>query len=227
MAVDEPDAETDDAAPGGDLQLADAEEYVIKQRCEAILDARQQALDLLSNYHTLRQQASNEREDGEIQSSVASTVWQFAYEAKHLLQQTDAGQQVWTDEQLGTWELSTPSVNGDVRRVREYRVKGRGTVRDGPPVIPIVGVREYVDLAPPVTVQAVAEVVPGDRRAPRPETRTVAEQQSPPREILVTVFDAVDGVVSDLGLAPEVKPAREEAAFDYEDLLDNDAPDRD
>ena len=57
------------------------------------------------------------------------------------------------------------------------------------------------------------------QHSPTPEQRTVSYRDSPPREILVEVFDAVDGVISDLGLAPEVQPADDDAKVDYEDLI--------
>jgi hypothetical protein len=215
MAADETDTDIDDA---GELELEGAREYVIKQRCEDIIEARRQALDALAKYHALRQEASTQSDIKELNTHVAGQVWQFAFESKTLLSQTGAGETVWEQEDLGRWRLGEPQVSEEIRRIDRYRVQGRAPT-DQTPTLRLVGVREFVDLSPPVTVEATAEVVPSGTHSPMPETRTVTYREAPPRDILVAVFEAVDGVVSDLGLAPEVNDATDDGEFDYEDLI--------
>jgi len=205
-------------ADAGELELEGAREYVIKQRCEEILGARQQALDALAKYHALQQEAAGQSDIEELNTHVAGKVWQFAFESKRLLSQTEVGEIVWDREELGHWSLGQPDVDPEIREVKQYCVAGR-TPTGQVPTIHLVGVKEFVDLAPPVTVEIIAEVLPSGVHAPTPEKRTLRYQETPPREILVNAFDAVDGVVSELGLAPEVQPAEDDAKVDYEEIL--------
>jgi hypothetical protein len=205
-------------ADAGELELEGAREYVIKQRCEEILKARQQAIEALSKYHALRHEASGQSDIEELNTHVAGQVWQFAFECKRLLSQTETGKAVWEHEDLGHWSLGDPDVDAEIRRIDQYRVQGRAPTMQTP-TIHLVGVREFVDLAPPVSVEVIGEVLPSGVHAPTPEKRTLTYQETPPRRILVNVFDAVDGVVSELGLAPEVQPAEDDAKVDYEEIL--------
>jgi len=217
MATEESDPQS--GSTDDELELEGAREFVIKERCEDILEARRKALDALSKYHSLRQEAAHHGDVEELDTHVAGLVWGFAFESKQLLSQTEAGTDVWESHDLGVWQVSEPQVDETVRNVLSYRIPNRGETRGQAPVLQLHGVAEFVDLAPPVSVQATVEVLPSGRHSPSPETRTVTYRQSPPREILVEVFDAVDGVIGELGLAPEVQPAEDDAKIDYEDLI--------
>lgn len=200
------------------LRLAGAEEFVIKQRCEDILEARRQALNALAQAPAVMAESREERR--QLRTELSGRVWQYAYESKQLLSQTDAGEEVWEDTEIGTWRIPTPPGPRDVQNVYGYEVGGiQPTLENGQATLTLHGIAEFVDLSPPVRVKADIDVLESGVHRPSPERDVISYAAAPPRSISVSAFELVDEVVSDLGMTPEVDAAEGRVEASYEDIL--------
>jgi len=195
----------------------------------SLFDARDEAAEAIRDSplqsFRRRERADGDAADGEIDRVVDEAVRQavtaYVLEAEPLLQNTEAGQEVWHDAGLQPAALEPPaSIPWDDEPSYEVGGVPESLVDEKNDVIRVPGVAHYVSLETPfsVTWTGQADTVAHRRHA----TERVEEPtlMTLPRSTSEGVFRATNKLLADLGIGIDAEVAADdEASFDYSDLL--------
>jgi hypothetical protein len=108
----------DDELPEVIHVAEDLSEYLEKKRYDAIFEAKQEAAEILRRTGTASTAVQTNADLRYIRERVSERIVGYITEVRRILEETDAGQELWQDTHIATTPLSEAALtDGDVRRV--------------------------------------------------------------------------------------------------------------
>lgn len=212
---------SDHADDGDELASVseDADDYIDKARLRSLFEARDEAAEAIRE-SSLRQ-FEIERQYGDdtdaamiIDEHVRQSVLAYVLEAEPLLQNTDAGQEVWEDAGLAPVALpSPPSAEWDGDPSMKVNGVPNGMLDLGRNIVHVPGIGHYVSLDTPFTV-VWSGFTHGGGVTERKRKITLSRATSE------DVFRTINELLADLGIGIDAEAAsNEEVSYDYSDLI--------
>lgn len=209
------------------VQAADGvDEFIDKARVRSLFQARDEAADAVRRARIREHELGKTRPADEarriINESVRANVAAYVLEAEPLLKNTSTGLNYWQSYEVGPIRLPRrcpANVEWEGRPSRTVHDVPDGLLDEGRTTIAVPGIRHFVRLPSPLTVEWSGLVQSaGLNRGTGAEQKTV--DVAMPRRVSEDVFRAINKLLADLGIGLDAEAIEDgEASYDYSDLL--------
>lgn len=231
---DAPSLNGSSAAEAKHTEVEDEDGYLRQRRLKAIHEARERVHDAINEAEKLR--VVGEVPDAKANSLVRSAVENYIREIRYPLKNTTAGTEYWTDEPIGSFQLTPPSpatlawrhkkrndVGHSVRNRSKSKLPPEYSLRGNPDLsattVTLTGLKSLFDVP-----EQIVETYELKFHIRFEGTVTIEEPVSRqlPRRILHRYFDAAIEASGEIGLEASLDEAAGDRGFDVTSVEDAD-----